>query len=45
MAVGAYDEVVARFGDREEAAIAEQVAKALVNKGFALGDGGDSEHG
>ena len=36
-AVGVYDEVVARFGDAPEPALREQVAKALVNKGVALG--------
>ncbi|HEV2071789.1 MAG TPA: hypothetical protein VGR26_18550, partial [Acidimicrobiales bacterium] len=32
-----YDEVVARFGDAPEAALREQVGRALVNKGVRLG--------
>jgi tetratricopeptide (TPR) repeat protein len=36
-ALHAYEELVARFGDRPEPALAEQVAKALFNKGFSLG--------
>jgi tetratricopeptide (TPR) repeat protein len=42
-AVAVYDEVVARFGIREEVALAEQVARALVNKGGTLGALGRSE--
>ena len=32
-----YDEVMRRFGDATEAALREQVAKALFNKGVTLG--------
>ena len=35
--VGAYDEVIARFGASDDPSIQEQVAKASVNKGAALG--------
>jgi tetratricopeptide (TPR) repeat protein len=35
--IAAYDEVVRRFGDAQEPALREQVAKALVNKGVAHG--------
>ena len=38
-----FDAVVTRFGDREEAAPAEQVAQAMVNKGFTLGQLSRSE--
>ena len=34
---GAYDEVVARFGEAPEPALRERVAGALVNKGVTLG--------
>jgi tetratricopeptide (TPR) repeat protein len=36
-AIGAYDDLVRRFGDSPAAALQEWVAKALFNKGFALG--------
>ncbi|TAK23069.1 MAG: tetratricopeptide repeat protein, partial [Chloroflexota bacterium] len=42
-ALAAYAEVVRRFGDRPEAAIAEQVAKALVNAGITHGQQGHPE--
>ncbi len=35
--IAVYEELAARYGAREESAIAEQVAKALVNKGVSLG--------
>jgi hypothetical protein len=35
--------VVARFGEAAEPGLREQVAKALVSKGFALGELGRSE--
>jgi tetratricopeptide (TPR) repeat protein len=41
--IGVYDEVIGRFGEREEVQIAEKVAKAMVNKGFRLGALGRSE--
>jgi tetratricopeptide (TPR) repeat protein len=42
-AIQVYDEVVGRFGAREEPALAEQVARALFNKGVTLGQLGRSE--
>jgi tetratricopeptide (TPR) repeat protein len=36
-AVAAYDALLARFADAQEPALREQVARALVNKGVALG--------
>ncbi len=36
-AIAIYDDVVARFGTPTEVNLREQVAKALVNKGVALG--------
>ncbi len=36
-AIAAYDEVLHRFGNAEEPALREQVAKALYNKGVRLG--------
>ena len=36
-AIGAYDDIVQRFGDAEEPALREQVAMALCNKGVDLG--------
>jgi tetratricopeptide (TPR) repeat protein len=36
-AIAAYEDLVSRFGDSEEGALKEQVAKALVNKGVTLG--------
>ena len=36
-AIAVYDDVIARFGDATEPALREQVAKALVSKGFRLG--------
>ena len=36
-AIVVYDEVVTRYGTREEAVLAEQVAGALLNKGVTLG--------
>jgi len=42
-AIGVYDQVVERFGGREEPALAEHVAKALVNKGIVLGKEGRSQ--
>ena len=35
--IACYDDVVARFGASDEAALREWVAKALVNKGVSLG--------
>ncbi|MSR57213.1 MAG: ATP-binding protein [Planctomycetaceae bacterium] len=43
VSLGIYDDVVTRFGTRDEPALAEQVAKALVNKGVRLGQLGRSE--
>ena len=42
-AIAVYDEVVTRYGTREEAVLAEQVAMALVNKGVTLGNLGQVE--
>jgi hypothetical protein len=39
-AIAAYDEVERRFGDAQEPALREQVARALVNKGVRLGQPG-----
>ena len=36
-AIAVYEEVVARFGQSSEPALREQVAKAMFNKGVALG--------
>jgi tetratricopeptide (TPR) repeat protein len=36
-AIAAYDEVVSKFGDRDETAVAEVVARALYNKAIACG--------
>jgi hypothetical protein len=35
--LGVYDELVGRFGEASEPELREQVARALVNKGVALG--------
>ncbi len=35
--IAVYDDVIRRFGESKEAALQEQVAKALVNKGITLG--------
>jgi tetratricopeptide (TPR) repeat protein len=42
-AIAVYDEVVERFGDAPEAALREQVAQALFNKGNRLGQMNRSE--
>ena len=42
-AVAAYDEVISRFGDDPAAALREQVATALDNKGTTLGQLGRSD--
>ena len=42
-ATKAFDELAVRFGDAEEAPLREQVANALVNKGFTLGQMGRAE--
>ncbi|HEY8693730.1 MAG TPA: hypothetical protein VIR57_13435, partial [Chloroflexota bacterium] len=42
-AMAVYDEIVARFGDRTEAGVAEQVARALAYKGVTLGELGRPE--
>ena len=41
-ALEAYDAVIARFGDSDDAQLQVQTAMAMVNKGSALGQGGDT---
>jgi len=42
-AIDVYDQVVTRYGDRQEPALAEKVAMALFNKGVGLGALGRSQ--
>ncbi|MEJ2154383.1 MAG: hypothetical protein P8X96_03535, partial [Desulfobacteraceae bacterium] len=42
-AIGAFDEVVRRYGDRTENAIMEQVLRALLQKGLLLAETGHHE--
>ena len=44
-AIAAYDELIARLGDRPEEVIAERVAKAMLAKGSAFAEMGQKEAG